>query len=358
MAATDAIPVPQKGVAYRRSFRINDSNGDPAAGVTSLAAEISKDAGAFASTTNTPVEIGNGAYFVDLTATEMDADMVIVRVTSSAKETQIYIEPEEAGDIRVNVTQFDGNAVNTTNSRPEVVTERLGTQAKADVNAEADTALTDYDAPTHAELISEINDVQSDIAGLNDPTAATIADAVWDEARADHVGAGSFGEGVLVEDLNTAAKASVNAEADTALVDYDAVVPADLPTNFGDLSITASTGLVDITQSAADKVWSSTTRTLTALGTGIITAASIASAAANKIADHTWRRTLANVAASSDGDSVIFRSPLGAMRKLVNRLRNNAGTLEIYEEDDSTIAGQQSATTSGSNDPITELDTQ
>lgn len=31
---------------------------------------------------------------------------------------------------------------------------------------------------------------------LNDPTAATIADAVWDEARSGHVGAGSFGEGV------------------------------------------------------------------------------------------------------------------------------------------------------------------
>lgn len=31
---------------------------------------------------------------------------------------------------------------------------------------------------------------------LNDPTAAAIADAVWDEARAGHVSAGSFGEGV------------------------------------------------------------------------------------------------------------------------------------------------------------------
>ena len=31
---------------------------------------------------------------------------------------------------------------------------------------------------------------------LNDPTAAAIADAVWDEARVGHVSAGSFGEGV------------------------------------------------------------------------------------------------------------------------------------------------------------------
>lgn len=36
------------------------------------------------------------------------------------------------------------------------------------------------------------------------------------------------------------------------------------PTNFGDLSISVTTGLVDITQTAADKAWSTTTRVLTA----------------------------------------------------------------------------------------------
>lgn len=47
-------------------------------------------------------------------------------------------------------------------------------------------------------------------------------------------------------DLSATQKASVNAEVDTALTDYDAVVPADLPTNFADLSITATTGRVDV----------------------------------------------------------------------------------------------------------------
>jgi len=41
-----------------------------------------------------------------------------------------------------------------------------------------------------AEVESEVDD---SIAGLNDPTAAAIADAVMDEPRADHVAAGSFG---------------------------------------------------------------------------------------------------------------------------------------------------------------------
>ena len=42
---------------------------------------------------------------------------------------------------------------------------------------------------------------------------------------------------------------------------------SDLPANFVDQSITATTGLVDITQTAADKVWLSASRTLTSFGT-------------------------------------------------------------------------------------------
>ena len=46
---------------------------------------------------------------------------------------------------------------------------------------------------------------------LNDPTAAVIADAVWDEARAGHVAAGSYGEGVTsVQGNVTGSVASVS----------------------------------------------------------------------------------------------------------------------------------------------------
>jgi len=57
---------------------------------------------------------------------------------------------------------------------------------------------------------------------------------------------GSGAAGELAVKLSTQGRADVNAEADTALTDYDAVVPADLPTNFADLSITATTGRVDV----------------------------------------------------------------------------------------------------------------
>lgn len=70
---------------------------------------------------------------------------------------------------------------------------KLGTPA-ADVSADiaavkAETAL----------IVADTNELQTDdvpglIAGLNDPTAASIADAVWDELQSAHVTVGSFGE--------------------------------------------------------------------------------------------------------------------------------------------------------------------
>lgn len=104
----------------------------------------------------------------------------------------------------------------------------LGPLSAAEVNAEADTALADYDGPTLAEL-------QSELAGLNDPTAAAIADAVLEELVGDHSGtAGSLAEHLadlladtnelqqddvpgLIAALNDLSAAAVNAEMVDAL---------------------------------------------------------------------------------------------------------------------------------------------
>lgn len=56
----------------------------------------------------------------------------------------------------------------------------------ADVNAEVDLALADYDPPTKAEL-------DAGLAGITAPSASDVADAVWDEAQAGHTTAGTFG---------------------------------------------------------------------------------------------------------------------------------------------------------------------
>ena len=65
---------------------------------------------------------------------------------------------------------------------------------------------------------------QLDAHDGNPPSAATIADAVWDEATSGHVGAGSFGEEVQahalsseISALNDISAAEVNAEVVDAL---------------------------------------------------------------------------------------------------------------------------------------------
>jgi hypothetical protein len=93
------------------------------------------------------------------------------------------------------------------------------------------------------------------------------------------------------------------------------------------------------------------------LADGAIAAAKIASGAANKIADHVLRRSWASAASSADGDTKAFRSLLGAVAKLVNKLAVSNDTLTIYEANDSTALGTQTVTSSADAEVITGLDT-
>jgi len=86
----------------------------------------------------------------------------------------------------------------------------LTTQMKADVDAECDEALTNYDPPTKAEM-------DAGHAALNDPTAGAIADAVWDEATADHQAAGSTGKALT----DISASAIADQVWDEAAADHD-----------------------------------------------------------------------------------------------------------------------------------------
>ena len=75
---------------------LSTTDGSPLTGATP-SVTISKDGAAFASATNTPAEIGNGYYYVDLTATETTVNNnVIVRATATgAQPTAVVWEPEQ-----------------------------------------------------------------------------------------------------------------------------------------------------------------------------------------------------------------------------------------------------------------------
>ena len=94
----------------------------------------------------------------------------------------------------------------------------FSTAAKGEINAEADAALADYDAPTKAEMDDAFTavkgatfDTSTDslealrnrgdsswitATGFNTttpPTASAVADAVWDEVQSAHTTSGTFG---------------------------------------------------------------------------------------------------------------------------------------------------------------------
>ena len=73
----------QKGVAlsnFEFLMVLSSDHVSPATGKT-LTEEISKDGGAFAACSNDASEVGNGVYKIDLTALEMDADIITLKFT-------------------------------------------------------------------------------------------------------------------------------------------------------------------------------------------------------------------------------------------------------------------------------------
>jgi hypothetical protein len=128
-----------------------------------------------------------------------------------------------------------------------------------------------------ADAVSEI------WAGSTAPSAASVADAVWDEAQSGHVGAGTFGEiateiADILVDTGTTLQAEVDGiQADTE--DIQSRLPAALVSGRIDASVGAmaagvvtatavATGAIDADALAADAV--------TEIQSGLATAASIA----------------------------------------------------------------------------------
>ncbi len=199
MASTDAKPVPQKNVAYRVTFPIMDADGDLVTGASGLDSEVSKDGGTFADCTNEATEIAtsSGVYYLDLTSTEMNADTVAVIVktsSSGAKTTTLVMYPEEAGDIRVNVTQMAADTLTASALATDAVTEiQSGLATAASLSTVAGYLDTEV-----AAILADTNELQTDwvnggrldllidaIKAKTDtiaaaPSASTIAEAVME----------------------------------------------------------------------------------------------------------------------------------------------------------------------------------
>jgi hypothetical protein len=95
MAATYAKHTPLKGHPIRISWAIFDMSIGRAysGGLTGLSATVSKDGGNYASTTSSPVEIQtSGTGYLELSAAEMTADTVIVKISCTDPDSSQVVE--------------------------------------------------------------------------------------------------------------------------------------------------------------------------------------------------------------------------------------------------------------------------
>ncbi len=241
MASGDARPMPQKNVAYRVTFPLFSNTGTLVTGAAGLDSEVSKDAGTFADCTNEATEIAtsSGMYYLDLTSTEMNADTVTIIVktsTTDARTTPIILYPEEAGDVRVNVTQISGDGTaadnaeaffdgtgyaGTNNVIPLVTTTTTATNLtnaptagdftatmKTSISTAATSSLNSYDPPTRAELTSDVSTLAT--ASALSTVAGNVSDVLTDTGTTIPA---------QISALNNISAAQVNAEVDTALAD-------------------------------------------------------------------------------------------------------------------------------------------
>lgn len=209
--------------------------------------------------------------------------------------------------------------------------------------------LTTYVDTEVAAIKAKTDNLPASPAATGDiPSAASISDAVWDEAIAGHLSAGTTGNAL------NAAGSSGDPWSTPLPGAYGAGTAGKI---IGD-NINAPLNTIDTVVDAIKAKTDSLTFTDAGkVDATLQTAADVKAAVANKVADHTLRRNIGTALASSDGDTKTFRSLAGATAKMVNKVALSSATLAVYEADDSTLLGTQTVTTSSSASPITAMDT-
>lgn len=360
-------------------FAVDSTGAAKTGDAANITAYISKDGGAASASNDTnPTELdatnAKGIYIFDMTQTETNADLLVLVPKSATsgvtlRPVIVYTEPQVRD---VNVTKV-GSTSQTAGDLAALLATIAGyidTEVSA-IKAKTDNLPSDpADASDIAASFSTVNSTLSTIAAYIDTEVAAIK-AKTDNLPSDPADASDISSafGTVNSTLSTIAAyidtevAAIKAKTDN--LPTDPADASDIAASFSSIASTLSTiaGYID-TEVAAIKaktdlipaspaaVGSAMTLADASVDSGTITAA-----AANKIADHVRRRTNANVEASTDGDTLSFRSEYGAIAKLTNKVAADDTTLTVYKADDTTALGTQTITSDAEAEPITGVDT-
>jgi len=104
----------------------------------------------------------------------------------------------DANEVKIDAidSNVDSILVDTSTTIPSLI-NALNDLSEAQVKAQADQALTDYDAPTKSELDSVETAILGAINGLNNLTQQEVAEAVWDYLQSTTTVSASMKEAIL-----------------------------------------------------------------------------------------------------------------------------------------------------------------
>jgi hypothetical protein len=372
---------PKKHIAFNVHFPIYDNDGDLVTAAAALDSEVSIDHGTFADCTNEATEIAtsSGVYYLTLTLDEMNGDIIttITKTSTAAAKTAVNV-------MYTATRQLTDLAFPTTSGRSIDVDANGGVEVgaiQADVITAAAIANGAIDAATFAAgaidataIANGAIDAATFAAGAID--AAAIADAAIDNATfAADVGSTAYATNIIAL---AADKAMVNENLDHLA--KTATAAADMTTEVADNTILSrilgngdtstfdpSTDGLHAAGVDIDAILLDTGTTLDgripaalvggrmdasvgAMATDVITATALAASAATEIADAILSRDIDQVEATAALDSLCT-----AILKAVSRVRDNAGTLEVYRTNGVTLHMSQTVTTNAALDAISEL---
>jgi len=313
MAASDAIPVPRKNTAWRVYFAIRNSDGTLITSWAGADSERSLDGGSFSDCTNEATEIGtSGCGYLDLTAGEMNADAVIVKITvtnSGALPLVLTVFPEESGDYRVSdlqkvdlntiktqtVTAAAGVTIPASIASPTNITAATGVVLAATTHTGAvipTVSTLSGHTPQTGDAFARIGATGSGLTSLA-PAATALSTATWTATIAGRIDAAITSRmatytqptGFLAATFPTTVASTTNITAGTITTVTNLT---NAPTN-GDLTATMKSSITAAVPTAAviaDAVWDEPTSGHTTSGT---TGAAIVAAGS---AGDPWSSTL------------------------------------------------------------------
>ncbi len=199
--------------------------GEPVTGdAANITANLRIDGGAANAVDDVnPTELEDGYYIFDITATESNGDLLLIAPASSTANVNVIGVP---GSIYTTPPNFNA----------------LGIASDGDISGNVDGNVVGSVASVAAQVTANVTAISGDTAAA-------------DNLELDYDGTGYNKSNSTIGTCTT--------NTDMRGTD-SAFLAASAPTNFSDMSITATTGLVDITQAGADKAWNTTTRTLSA----------------------------------------------------------------------------------------------